>query len=503
MRDGRPPQNLRAVTDLQGAVAVVLGADNGVGAELAEACLHRGMRVVADARPPEPWAEQIELIAADLTSQAEVEGLAEVAAGLGPVRLVLNASRLCRGSNEWETGWADWRSVLDLHLGGSLHLGRVFARQSRPPHLVTVCWTALASSPLIVSQRAVLALQQNLFVSTPELPTHVLFVDGRAPGSVAVDLFEGLSKDQFYLRAEPQLQSRTRTRLASIREAGAVNPAPELEVGRVAVITGAAGGIGLALARRCLSLGMKVVLSDVHSADLEQAARDLPADCSDFLCVPADVSRADQVEQLAQATLERFGGLHLLVNNAGVGAGGSLLESTPNDWEWVLGVNFWGVVASVKAFLPILLKQKQNAHIRNTAALAGLLAYHPSACYHVSKQAVVALSECLQHSLIGSGLGVSVLCPGYVNTRILNSARNRPAALQDPDRPPPRHLRLLQAALRKGMTPEEVAERALEGLRQGRFYLFTHPDMLPGVEENLVDLLDLRNPRNPNRLGAS
>ena len=168
-----------------------------------------------------------------------------------------------------------------------------------------------------------------------------------------------------------------------------------------------------------------------------------------------------------------------------------------------MGVNFWGMVAAVKVFVPLLRSQGEPAHILNTASLAGLLAYHPSSCYHVSKHAVVALSESLRESLRGSCIGISVLCPGYVNTRILNSARNRPAHLKDADRPPPRHLRLLQAALRRGMSPDEVAERALEGLRRGRFYLFTHPEMMGGVEENLRDLLQLRNPRNPNRLDAS
>ncbi|MBX3169468.1 MAG: SDR family NAD(P)-dependent oxidoreductase [Candidatus Eremiobacteraeota bacterium] len=458
--------------DLRGAVAVVLGAENGVGASLAKACLQRGMRVVAD-------PERVE----------------------GPLRLVVNATRWCRGGNPWETSWPDWRGTMDLHLGGCLQLYRLIARHSPPVPMVTVCWTDPANTPFFVSQRAVLALHQNLYVSTSPGKTHVLFADGRESVAGADELFAGLARGQFYLRMDPEVERQARERLAAIRESGPAGELPFLEKGRVAVITGAAGGIGLALARRCLNQGMKVVLSDVHRGDLEQAARELPS--SEFLCVATDVSRVEQVEELARAALERFGGVHLLVNNAGVGAGGSPLESTPNDWEWVMGVNFWGVVAALKVFVPLLLSQGQPAHILNTASLAGLLAYHPSSCYHVSKQAVVALSESLRDALQGSGIGVSVLCPGYVNTHILHSSRNRPVHLLDEDRPPPRHLRLLQAALRHGMAPEEVAERALEELRRGRFYLFTHPEMLGGVEENLRDLLALHHPRNPNRLGAS
>ncbi len=495
--DGQSPPEPKEVDDLRGAVAVVLGAENPLGARLAAACLERGMQVVVDAQPPAPWSGLVQLVPTDLTCAEQVEALAQVASGLGPVRLILNATRMCRGGNAWDTEWSEWRRVLDLHLGGCLNLCRAFSQV----HRVTVCWTDPAEAPFWVAQRAVLALQQNLFVSTPTLPTHVLFVDGRAPEAGLKDLFTGLARGQFSLRAEPHLQSQMRSRLASILEPESDQVLPPLEAGRVAVITGAAGGIGLALARACLSRGMKVVLSDLHHGELERAAQDLPA--ADILCVPADVARAEQVEALAQAAVERFGAVHLLVNNAGVGAGGAPLECTPNDWDWVLGVNLWGVVAAVKVFVPLMLSQGQPAHILNTASLAGLLAYHPSACYHVSKQAVVALSESLEQSLQGTCIGVSVLCPGYVNTRILNSARNRPLHLQDGERPPPRHLRLLQAALRRGMAPEEVAERALEELGRGRFYLFTHPEMLGGVEENLRDLLEQRNPRNPNRLGGS
>ena len=449
--------------DLRDSLAVVLGTEQPVGAELAEACRQRGMQVLA--RPEEG----------------------------GEPRLLIDASRNCRGGNAWESSWQDWRETMDSCLGTCLRLARVPCA-----HLGTVCWSDAPNAPFFVSQRAVLALLQNLSISTSPGRAHVLFVNGRAPQINLEQFFEGLAQDRFYLQVDPETQQQTEARLAGLQQLG---ERPWLQKGGVVVITGAAGGIGLALARRCLAEGMKVVLSDVHQGDLERAARDLPE--SEVLCVTADVARYEQVERLAEVTLKRFGAVHLLVNNAGVGAGGSPLESTPNDWEWVMGVNFWGAVAGAKVFVPLLLSQGKPAHILNTASLAGLLAYHPSACYHVSKHAVVALSESLRDSLRGSCIGVSVLCPGYVNTRILSSSRNRPEHLRDEDRPPPRHLRLLQASLRKGLAPEEVAERALEGIREGRFYLFTHPEMLAGVEENLRDLLQLRNPRNPNRLTTS
>jgi len=453
------------VQDLRDAVAVVLGAERAPGFALSEACRERGMRVVVDAKPQEV---------------GQIEDLG----------LVINATRFGHGSNAWETSWRDWKETMDVNLGRSLQLCRVAAP------LVTVCWSDAPNAPFFTAQRSVLAFQQNLSLSRGR--AHALFVDGGALKFDPEEFFTRLAQDRFYLGLDTQTQLQARLRLESLRQC---TERPWLKRGGVAVVTGAAGGIGLALARRCLAEGMKVVLSDVHPGDLERAAQGLPE--SEILSVVADVARPEQVERLAELTLKRFGAVHLLVNNAGVGAGGSPLESTPNDWEWVMGVNFWGVVAAAKVFVPLLLSQGEPAHILNTASLAGLLAYHPSVCYHVSKHAVVALSESLRDSLRDSCIGVLVLCPGYVNTRILSSSRNRPEHLRDEDRPPPRHLRLLQASLRKGLAPEEVAERALEGMREGRFYLFTHPEMLAGVEENLRDLLQLRNPRNPNRLNVS
>ena len=162
---------------------------------------------------------------------------------------------------------------------------------------------------------------------------------------------------------------------------------------RVAVITGAASGIGRGLAERCAQEGMKVVLADVEEAALAQTALEFSAAGATLLAVRTDVSRAGDLETLAQQTLKAFGAVHLLVNNAGVGAGGTIWDSTLADWEWVIGVNLWGVIHGLRTFVPIMLAQTTEAHIVNTASIAGLLPYHPGASYQVTKHAVVALSE--------------------------------------------------------------------------------------------------------------
>jgi len=197
--------------------------------------------------------------------------------------------------------------------------------------------------------------------------------------------------------------------------------------GKVAVVTGAASGIGRALAERCAQEGMKVVLADIEGQALLQASGDLAAQGAQTLAVPTDVSQAGEVETLARKAFEAYSAVHLLFNNAGVGAGTTAWESTLADWEWVLGVNLWGVIHGLRAFVPRMLAQETECHVVNTASVAGLLPGR--GVYGVSKHAVVALSEALSADLgqQRSKIGVSVLCPGYVNTRILDSSvRHRP-----------------------------------------------------------------------------
>jgi NAD(P)-dependent dehydrogenase (short-subunit alcohol dehydrogenase family) len=272
--------------------------------------------------------------------------------------------------------------------------------------------------------------------------------------------------------------------------------------GRVAVVTGAASGIGRAIVDRCAREGMRVVLADIEEPALRQAEEELAAGGADVLAVVTDVSHASHVEALARKTLDAYGAVHLLCNNAGVGAGTTVWESTLNDWKWVLGTNLWGVIHGLRAFLPIMLDQDAEGHIVNTASLAGLVSYHGCAPYHVTKHAVTALSEELYYDLAqrGAKVHVSVLCPGWVRTRIIDSERNRPADLRnDPaERAVTPEAEAMMASFRQaceaGMAPEEVADHVFGAVREGRFYVLTHPDFTPMIEARMAAVAQGHNP---------
>ncbi|MBV8856356.1 MAG: SDR family NAD(P)-dependent oxidoreductase [Acidobacteria bacterium] len=273
--------------------------------------------------------------------------------------------------------------------------------------------------------------------------------------------------------------------------------------GRVAVVTGAASGIGRGLAEACAREGMKVVLADVDEAALSRAERELKDSGAEALAVRTDVSKAEEVEALAQRTLEAFGAAHLLFNNAGVGAGTTVWESTLEDWRWTLGVNLWGVIHGVRTFVPLMLKQGDECHIVNTASMAGLVSGPALGVYKVTKHGVVSLSETLQCELVilKAKIGVSVLCPGGVNTRILDSERNRPAEMQNEVVTiGPAHPAVAQAAtmlrqlVEEGMPPAQVAEMVFEAIRDERFYILTHEDLKQHVRKRLNDILLGRNP---------
>jgi NAD(P)-dependent dehydrogenase (short-subunit alcohol dehydrogenase family) len=241
--------------------------------------------------------------------------------------------------------------------------------------------------------------------------------------------------------------------------------------GRVAVVTGAASGIGLAMAERFGAEGMRLVLADVEAGPLEAVASRLRATGLDVEALRVDVSDPDQVQALADAAMARFGAVHVVCNNAGVVTMGPVWEQPLDDWRWVLGVNLWGVVHGVRAFLPILLEQGEPAHIVNTASIAGLVPSPGIGPYNVSKSGVVALSESLRLDLEArdAPIGVSVVCPGAVPTRIAESGRNRPggagAPLDIPTQadPPPSALR-----------PEQIADRVVEAITSDRFWVVTH-----------------------------
>jgi NAD(P)-dependent dehydrogenase (short-subunit alcohol dehydrogenase family) len=272
--------------------------------------------------------------------------------------------------------------------------------------------------------------------------------------------------------------------------------------GKVAVVTGAASGIGRGLAEACALEGMRVVLADVDEAALAQAARELKDSGADVLAVRTDVSRADDVDALARRALDAFGAAHLLFNNAGVGAGTTVWESTLEDWRWVLGVNLWGVIHGVRAFVPVMLEQGDECHIVNTASMAGLVSGPALGVYKVTKHGVVSLSEtlCCELSVMGSKIGVSVLCPAGVNTRVMDCERNRPAELRNAPAEGSAHPVVAQAEemLRRlvsaGMPPSEVAEAVFGAIREGRFYILTHADWKPLVRKRMDDILQDRNP---------
>lgn len=276
--------------------------------------------------------------------------------------------------------------------------------------------------------------------------------------------------------------------------------------GKVAVITGAASGIGHALAERCAQEGMKVVLADVEEQVLRQANRDLAAQGAETLAVQTDVSQAADVERLAQKAFETYSTVHLLFNNAGVGAGKTAWESTLADWEWVLGVNLYGVIHGIRSFVPRMLESGADGYIVNTASMAGLTSSPGLSVYMASKHAVVSLTETLYHELTlrGASIGVSVLCPGFVKTRIQDAERNRPTRLQNaPDAPvsptqqPSRTEQeggqMLQQAIREGMSPQQLADMTFAAIREERFYIYP-PEFKRGIASRMEDILTPRNP---------
>ncbi len=278
---------------------------------------------------------------------------------------------------------------------------------------------------------------------------------------------------------------------------------------RVAVITGGASGIGFATAERLAAEGMKIVIADIETNALESAAKRLESAGAQVLAVRTDVSLAADVERLAQKTLERFGGVHVVFNNAGVAITGEAWENSLADWEWVLGVNLWGVIHGIRTFVPILLRQNEPAHVVSTASMAGLTSNPGMAIYNVTKHAVVTLSETLHSDLAmrGSQVKASVLCPGFIQTRIMDSARNRQTdTRQDPPTPEASALGAsIEVALREGVNhgfaPSHVAQRVFEAIRDEQFYIFAaQPEIFEAVKQRLDEVGAQRNPRTPTVL---
>jgi len=262
--------------------------------------------------------------------------------------------------------------------------------------------------------------------------------------------------------------------------------------GRVAVVTGAASGIGFGLSERFACEGMRVVMADIEQPALAEAAEVLTGRGAEVLPVPTDVARPEQLDSLRDRALDAFGAVHVLCNNAGVaGLGRPVWEMTPREWEWVLGVNLWGVINGIRSFLPVMRAQ-EAAHIVNTASVAGLVA-GVLGPYSVTKHGVVALSEALYFQLLQRdvNVGVSVLCPGWVKTRIVDSDRNRPADLEPPEPDAAMALarELGRQMVESGIEPAQVAGHVVEAIRSGRFYVLTHGEMNDAIQRRAEQVI--------------
>lgn len=282
----------------------------------------------------------------------------------------------------------------------------------------------------------------------------------------------------------------------------------KLQAGQTAVITGAAGGFGLEFARLAARKGINLVLTDVQQDALDQAVAELKATGVRVKALRGDVSRAEDVKALAELCMERFGAPHIVINNAGVAHGGLIWEHSQRDWDWVLGVNLFGVIHGVRIFTRLMLEAARNdpswqGHIVNVASMAGLLNSPNMGAYNVSKHAVVSLSETLYHdlSLVTDQVHASVLCPYFVPTGIHQSHRNRPAELRSDAKPTASQM-IAQAMSTKAVTSgkvtaAETAQLVFDAIEAGKFYIYTHPQALGMVQTRLEDVVQGRNPTDP------
>ena len=276
---------------------------------------------------------------------------------------------------------------------------------------------------------------------------------------------------------------------------------------KTAVLTGAGSGFGLECARIGAKLGMKLVLVDVQQDALDQASAEMKAAGAEVLAFRLDVSSADAMQAMSQAVFARFGAPNFVFNNAGVGSGGLIWENTVKDWEWVLGVNLWGVIHGVRLFTPMMLEAAAKdpawqGHIVNTASMAGLLTPPNMGVYNVSKHAVVSLSETLYQDLrlVSDQVGASVLCPYFVPTGISQSHRNRPAELatQKPTRSQLIGQAMTDKAVGSGkVTAAEVARKVFDAMVADQFYIFSHPKALGNVKNRMDCIVQQANPMDP------
>ena len=277
--------------------------------------------------------------------------------------------------------------------------------------------------------------------------------------------------------------------------------------GKTAVITGAASGFGLETSRLAAQAGMNIVMADVQQDALDMAVKEIEALGASVLPFRLDVSKAEQVEAMGRATVERFGVPHFVFNNAGIASGGLIWEHTVKEWEWIVGVNLMGVAHGIRVFTPLMLEAANKdpafeGHITNTASMAGMVNMPNMGSYNVTKNAVVAMSETLFQdlALVTDQVHCSVLCPFFVPTGIHRSDRNRPAELGEPTLTKSQLIAkaLGEKAVTSGkLTAAQVAKMVLDAVAGNRFYVFSHPHALGVVQTRLEDIMLLRNPSDP------
>ena len=272
--------------------------------------------------------------------------------------------------------------------------------------------------------------------------------------------------------------------------------------GKVAAVTGAASGLGRAMALAFAGEGMHAALADVDEPGLKSTLNEVQSRGVRAFAMRVDVSRYQEVESFCSKAIAQFGAMHVVCNNAGVSPLGAVWENTLADWQWILGVNLWGVIHGVRAFVPRLLAQGEG-HVVNTASVAGLISPPGMGAYNVTKHAVVALSESLYHDLRlrGSPVGVSVLCPAYVPTGIADSERNRPRELLNPAKSSSKEETMLKKAVASGkLSADDVARAVVAAVKEERFYVLTHPRIKGAIRARMEDILEERGPRNPMSL---
>jgi len=273
--------------------------------------------------------------------------------------------------------------------------------------------------------------------------------------------------------------------------------------GKVAVVTGASSGLGRATALALAREGMRVAIVDVDVAGLDKLAKELAGQGVKALKQRTDVTRGDEMDALAERVFDELGGAHLLCNCAGVSLSAPVWETTVGDWQWTIGVNVWGVIHALRAFVPRFIAQ-DSGHVVNATSIAGLISPPGSGAYSAGMHAVVSLSETLHHDLkeVGSSVGVSVLCPAYIPTGSPESEAKRPKEFANPPREISPLQRAKQAMLRKAaqsgrISEDQVAQMLISGVKANRFYILTHPRIKGAIEDRMHDILEERAPHNP------